>query len=121
MGFVRVMVKAGSIGFVEDAVEHVGLFFVAKKAGAQRFTIDARASNRHFLKPPSGPLVTKEGLCQVEFQGSQEDAHRPQKRVSSGAHCWMVARVFCTACCSRIRNWVYKKKRSTEKDLRSIL
>ena len=26
----------------------VSLFFVAKKAGAQRFVIDARASNRHF-------------------------------------------------------------------------
>ena len=49
-------------------------FFVAKKAGVQRFIIDARASNRHFLKPPSGPLVTSEGLCHVEFQGAPEDA-----------------------------------------------
>ena len=40
------LVKAGSVGFVEDAVEHVGLFFVAKKAGAQRLTVDARASSR---------------------------------------------------------------------------
>ena len=32
-GFVRDLVKAGSVGFVEDAVEHVGLFFGAKKAG----------------------------------------------------------------------------------------
>ena len=34
VGFVRDLVKAGSVAFVEDAVEHVGLFFVAKKAGA---------------------------------------------------------------------------------------
>ena len=61
VGFVRDLVKARSVGFVETAVEHVGLFFVAKKAGAdQRFTIDARASNRHFLRPSSGPLLTGE-------------------------------------------------------------
>ena len=41
-------VKAGSVGFVEDAAEHVGLFFVAKKA--QRFIFDRRACNRHFFK-----------------------------------------------------------------------
>ena len=27
-----ILVKAGSVGFVDDAVEHVGLSFVAKKA-----------------------------------------------------------------------------------------
>ena len=48
MGFIRVLVKAGSVGFVETAVEHVCLFFVAKKAGAQRFVIDARATNGIF-------------------------------------------------------------------------
>ena len=34
--FVRDLVKAGSFGFVEDAVEHVGLFFFVKRAGAHR-------------------------------------------------------------------------------------
>ena len=40
------------VGFVRDlvTVEHVRLFFVATKAGAQRFSIDVRASNR-FLRP----------------------------------------------------------------------
>ena len=33
VGFIRDMVKAASVGFVETAVGHVGLFFVAKKAG----------------------------------------------------------------------------------------
>ena len=32
-GFSRNLVKAGSIGFVEDAVEHVFFFFNAKMAG----------------------------------------------------------------------------------------
>ena len=68
VGFIRDLEKAGSVGFVETATEHVGLFFVAKKAGAQRFIIDARASNPHLLNPPSGPLLTGEGLCHVEFQ-----------------------------------------------------
>ena len=56
--------KAGSLGFVETAVEHVGLFFfffVAKKFGARRFIIDTRASILHFVSPPSGPLLTGEG------------------------------------------------------------
>ena len=34
--------------FPSVAVEHVGLFVVAKMAAAQRFIIDARASNRLF-------------------------------------------------------------------------
>ena len=34
VGFTRVLMKAGSVGFVETAVEHVGLFLVAKKGGA---------------------------------------------------------------------------------------
>ena len=45
VGFIRDLVKDGSVGFVETAAEHVGLFLVAKQAGAQRFIIDARASN----------------------------------------------------------------------------
>ena len=49
-------------------VEDVGLFFFVKEARAQRFIIDARASNLHFLKPSSGPSLTDEGLCHVEFQ-----------------------------------------------------
>ena len=36
--------------------------------------MDARASNRQFLNPPSGALLTREGLCHVEFQGAPEDA-----------------------------------------------
>ena len=70
VGFVRDLVKAGSVGFVEVAVEHVCLFFVAKKAGTQRFIIDARVSNRHIYIPPSGPLLTRKGVDHVEFQGA---------------------------------------------------
>ena len=33
VGFIRDLVKAGFVEFVETAVQHVGLFFVAKKAG----------------------------------------------------------------------------------------
>ena len=47
MGFVRDLVKADSFDFVADAVEHVGLFFVVQKAGAERFIVDARTSNRY--------------------------------------------------------------------------
>ena len=61
VGFVRDLVKAASVGFVEDAVEHVGLLFVAKKAGTQRFIVDARASDWYFLTPPSGPFFHRRG------------------------------------------------------------
>ena len=44
------------------------------KAGAQKFIVDARASDRHFLRPPSGPWLTGEGLCHAELQGAPEDA-----------------------------------------------
>ena len=70
VGFIRDLVKAGSVGCVETAVEHVCLFCVDKKAGVQRFIIDARASNRLLLSPPSRPLLTGEGLCHVELQGA---------------------------------------------------
>ena len=33
--FIRDLAKAGSVGFVETAVEDVGLLFVAQKSGAQ--------------------------------------------------------------------------------------
>ena len=53
IGFVRDLVNAGSVEVVENALEHVGLFVVAKKFVAQRFIIDARASNRHFHETSS--------------------------------------------------------------------
>ena len=73
MGFFRDLAKAGSVGFVEDAVGHVGLFFAARKAGVQRFTIDARASNRFFfVRSPSGPWLAGE---QLAMSGTLEEAH----------------------------------------------
>ena len=70
VGFIHDLVKAGSVGFVEAAVEeHVELFFVAKKAGAQRFIVDARASNRHFLNPPSGRVARRRGTLPCRISG----------------------------------------------------
>ena len=37
-------------GSLEVLLNTLVCFFVAKKAGAQRFMVDARASNRHFLR-----------------------------------------------------------------------
>ena len=59
---------------VPSGLFEVAVFFVAKKAGAQRFIIDARASNRHFVSLPSGPLLKGEGLYLVEFHGAPENA-----------------------------------------------
>ena len=53
--------------------------FVAKKARAQRFIIDARASYRHFFSPFCGSLLTQEGLCHVEFQGALDYAQHNLK------------------------------------------
>ena len=62
----------GSVGFVESAVGHVGHLFIPKKVGAQRFFLDACTSNRYFWRPPTGPLLTGEGLCHVQFHGAPE-------------------------------------------------
>ena len=49
VGFFSDLMKARSVGFVED-VEHVGLFCVAQKAGAERFIVDALASKPTFFE-----------------------------------------------------------------------
>ena len=74
VGFIRDLVNAGSVDFVEDTVEHVGLFVVAKKAGAQRFIGHARPKQSTCLRPPACILFTGEGLCHVEFHEPLEDA-----------------------------------------------
>ena len=78
--------------------------------------MDARASNRHFLSPPSVPLLTGEGLCHVEFQGAPEDTQHwfvgsadikdafRQMRIRR----WLYA-FFGTALCSRIRRWLHRE------------
>ena len=68
MGFIRDLTTAGSAGFVETTVEHVGLLFMAKRAAAQRLTIDAGARNRHFLNPPSGPLPTSKNSTMSNYR-----------------------------------------------------
>ena len=80
MGFVRDLVKAGSVGFVETALEHVGSLMRVQ-------------STRHLLRPPSGPLLTSKGLCHVG-QNWFCWFGRYQERVSSDAHSWKVASVF---------------------------
>ena len=57
------------MNFVLNVAAHSGRFFVAKKREAQRFIIDARAiaANRILQPPPSGPLLTGQGLSQVEY------------------------------------------------------
>ena len=47
---------------------------LSKKADNQGFIVNARASNRHCSIPLFGPLLTGEGLCQVEFQEAPEGA-----------------------------------------------
>ena len=70
VGFVRDLVEAGSVEFVEDAVEHVGLFFVAEKAGAQRFIIDAGASKSTFFETSSSRTIAyrRETLSSRNFR-----------------------------------------------------
>ena len=83
------------------------LFVSVKKAGAQRFFVDARESMRQSLRPPSGPLLTGEGLWHVEFQGALEHAQNwffGVRLISNmrSIRCGMVTEVFCTARCSRV-------------------
>ena len=114
VGFIRDLVKAGSVGCVETAVEHVCLFCVDKKAGAQRFIIDTRASNRLLLSPPSRPLLTGEGLCHVELQGALRTTITGLWVSADIKNTFHQMRIpgrlqafFCTACCPRIRSWLH--------------
>ena len=45
---------------------------LSKKAGEQRFIIDARVITSPFFGPSSGPLFMRSRTCQVEFQGASE-------------------------------------------------
>ena len=122
VGLVGVLVKAGSVVFVTDGVEARLSFFVAKKAGAQRFIIDARASNQHFLRPPSRPVLTGEGLCHVQFQGP-EDA---QNWIVDSADTEMRMRFIrcaffdgCKRCLhfplfSAFRSWLFAQKKNDQ-------
>ena len=69
-GFIRDLVKTGSVGFVETGVKHVGLFDVAKQAAALRFIIDARASNRHFFESSILTVAHKRGTLPCQISGS---------------------------------------------------
>ena len=69
----RIWSKLVPSGLLRTLLKTLVSSFVAKEAVAQRFNIDARASSRHVLKPPSGPLLTGEGICHVEYQGTLED------------------------------------------------
>ena len=112
VGLVRALVKAGSVGFVETAAEHVGLFFVVKKAGAQRLIIDARASDRHVLNAHLDRCSQEGDSVMSNFRERPRTLKiglRYQERVSSDAHSWMVASVFCTARCFRIRSGFFGK------------
>ena len=116
VGFIRDIMMAGSVGFVQTAVEHVGLFSVAKKAMAQRFIIDARASNRHVFESSIWTVAHRRGLCRVAFHGALEDAENGfagsadvknafhQMRMPGGVQAF-----FCPARCSRIRSWLHGK------------
>ena len=61
------------MNFVLNVAAHSGLFFVALKREAQRFIIGARAANRLFQPPPSGPLLTGQGLSQVAYCGAPHE------------------------------------------------
>ena len=110
-----------SVGFVEAPVEHVGLFFVAMKAGAQRFIVDARASNRYLPKPPSGPLFTSERLCHVEFQGAPEDAQNWFVGSADIKNAFRQMRAFFALPAVIASEIGYTRKRSTKNVLLPIL
>ena len=66
--------------------------------------------------PPSDPLLTGEGLCNVEGRSELVCwfGRRPE-RFSSDAHSWVAVGVFRFACCSRIRCWSLRKKKDRTK------
>ena len=66
-GDVRDLVKLVPSGLLKRLLNTLASFSLPRRLG-QRFIIDACASNRHTMNPPSRPLLTGEGLCHVEFR-----------------------------------------------------
>ena len=71
-----VWLKLFPSGLLKMLLNMLVYFSLPKKAGAQRFIIDARQSNRPALltPPPVWTVAHREGLCRVEFQVTPEDA-----------------------------------------------
>ena len=114
--FVRELVKAGSVGFVERCCRTRWSFFRCQKGwSSERFIVDVRASNRHFLRLPSGPLFTGEGLWYVEFQGMLEDPQNwfvGSADINNAFHQMRIPgllEALFAVPCSRIRSWSHRK------------
>ena len=113
VGLIRDLVKAASVGFGQTA----------KKAAGHHFCACKRASNRYFLSPPYGPLLTGEEFFHVECQGAPEDAQNwfvGSPDVKNAFHPILRTRFtrcayltgckrFCTARRSRLRSWLFGK------------
>ena len=101
-GSVSVLVKAGSVQFVEAAVEYVGLFCVAKKARAQRFITRVNL--------PSGPVPTGEGIGQVVSQGNWFVGSADTKNAFHQKHIlgWLKA-FFALSTVLASRSWLHWK------------
>ena len=77
-----------------------------------------------FFRPPSGPLLTGEGLCHVECQGTPEDAQNwfvGSADVKNAFHQmripgWLQS-FFCTSGSPRIRSWLHGEKSIDQKRL----
>ena len=74
MGFVRDLVRAGSVGFVETAIEHVGLLFSVKKAGARRFIIRCACKQPIFFEISGWTVAHRGGTLPCRISGAPEDA-----------------------------------------------
>ena len=101
MGFIRGLMKAGSVRSVDTAIEHVGLFYVATKADVQRYIADARANNRHVFEHPVWTVAHKGRTlsCRILWSASGGSElvcgiSGYEECVSSDAQSWLAASVF---------------------------
>ena len=67
VGLVKRLLRIGLVRLSTRRKCDMGVLVVKKKDGLQqRLILDCRASNRHFVGPPSVSLLTGEGLSRVE-------------------------------------------------------
>ena len=71
VGFVRDLVKAGSVDFVLNTL---GSFSLPRRLVLRGSLLMRVQATGILVNPPSGPLLTGEGLCHLEIQGAAGDA-----------------------------------------------
>ena len=61
-----------------------------KKDSSLRIILDARKANRYFRRPPVAPMVTGEGLSNIELDPAEPDQSMASGDIRNAFHCLLI-------------------------------